>query len=200
MLANNHSGLCQVQVQAGSRRQVVQQRSDMAAQMQRYKEIITTKESRAHVAIARADALKEAEDGGVAIKAPRGNRSQWHANFKIDEFAQTARDVPVVQKDASGAVILRGLLIVGPGQSLADGCKMLLTELQLGPDAAAGGSWELTALAPDGRLLADLRKESASAELLPLLPSEPCYLLVGNCAPPRGTHADEKPQVVFPPP
>ena len=37
-------------------------------------------------------------------------------------------------------------------------------------------------------------------ELLPLLPSEPCYLLVGNCARRRGTHADETPQVVFPPP
>ena len=106
----------------------------------------------------------------------------------------------MVQKDATGATVLRGVLIIGPGQTLADGCKMLLTELQLGPTAANGGYWELSAVAPDGTTLVDLRDQSASAELLPLLPSQVCYLLVGNCAPPRGTHADETPQIVFPPP
>ena len=49
------------------------------------------------MAIARADVLKKAEDQGVIIKAPRGNRSQWHANFKNDEFTPALRDVPVVQ-------------------------------------------------------------------------------------------------------
>jgi hypothetical protein len=37
------------------------------------------------VAEARAVTLKAAEDRGVAIKAPRGNRAQWHTNFQLDE-------------------------------------------------------------------------------------------------------------------
>ena len=95
----------------------------------------------------------------------------------------------------TGATVLRGLLIIGPGQTLADGCKMLLTELQLGP---ADGRWELSVVAPDGTILVDLKNTPSVAELFPLLPPQKCYLLVGNCAPPRGTHADEKPPVVFP--
>ena len=89
-----------------------------------------------HKEVARADALKKAEDGGVTIKAPRGNRSQWHANFKLDEFSPSARDVPVVQAGEGGGLLLRGLLVIGPGYTLADCCKMLLTQLQLGPTGA----------------------------------------------------------------
>ena len=44
--------------------------------------------------------------------------------------------VPVVQKIASGATVLRGMLIMFSGQTHADVCKMLLTELQLGPTSA----------------------------------------------------------------
>ena len=121
-----------------ARRQVVQQRSDIAAQVQAYREIQAMKESRAHVAIARADALKEAEEG-VAIKAPRGNRSQWHSNFKDRRVRARARDIPVVQKDEATGATVPGLLLILPGQTLQDGCKMLLTELQLGPTAAEGG-------------------------------------------------------------
>ena len=64
--------------------------------------------------MARADALKKAENGGVTIKAPRGNRSQWHANFKLDEFNSAARDLTVLQKDADASMRLRGMLVVGP--------------------------------------------------------------------------------------
>jgi hypothetical protein len=77
-LPDGHMGLCQVKVQ-GSRRQAVKERAMVQEQLQRYHEIQTSKEIQAQVAIARADVLKKAEDSGVIIKAPRGNRSQWHA-------------------------------------------------------------------------------------------------------------------------
>ena len=84
--------------------------------------------------LARADTLRKAEDQGVIIKAPRGNKTQWHANFKLDEFVPLVRDVPIVQRDGkSGDVLLRGVLNIGPGHTVADGCKMLLTELQMAP-------------------------------------------------------------------
>ena len=73
----------------------------------------------------------------MIIKAPRGNRSQWHANFKLDEFASSTRDMPVVQVDeTSGDLLIRGCLTLGPGHTLADVCKMLLTELQMAPRGA----------------------------------------------------------------
>ena len=131
-LLNGHAGLCQVRIQ-GSRREAVKERTMMAEQRQRYHEIQNSKEIQAQVAIARAGTLKKAEDQGVIIKAPRGNRSQWHANFKLDEFTPRVRDVPVVQRDATQATLLRGMLVIGPGHTLADVCKMLLTELQMEP-------------------------------------------------------------------
>jgi len=179
-LPDGHMGLCQVKVQ-GSRRQAVKERAMVQEQLQRYHEIQTSKEIQAQVAIARADVLKKAEDSGVIIKAPRGNRSQWHANFKVDEFVAAATDVAVAQRDESGALVLRGALVIGPGHTVADGCKMLFTELQMGPTA---GWWELHAVAPSGEVLADLSHQPPSAELLPLLPKD-SYLLVGNCLPPR---------------
>ena len=166
-------------------------------QLQRYQEIQLSKESRDHVEIARAKSLKKAEDGGVTIKAPRGNRSQWHSNFRLDEFAPCTRDLPVVQKEkaADEHVVLRGLLVVGPGHTLADCCKMLLTELQLGPTS---GWWELSAIDPrDGTVLASYDKTPTSAEMLPLLPSGSFYLLVGNCPPPRCVQVDAPPQTIF---
>ena len=54
----------------------------------------------------------------------RGNRAQWHANFKLDEFDHayySVRDLCVLQEMlGSGERELRGLLIVGKGHSLAD--------------------------------------------------------------------------------
>ena len=50
-----------------------------------------------------------------------------------DEFTPRVRDVPVVQRDATQATLLRGMLVIGPGHTLADVCKMLLTELQMEP-------------------------------------------------------------------
>ena len=148
----------------------------------------------------RADTLKKAEDTGVIIKAPRGNRSQWHANFKLDEFATTTRDVPVVQPDAtSGDVLLRGCLVLGPGHTLADVCKMILTELQMAPTSW----WELRAISPEGRTLAVLHKLPVATELLPCIP-DGAMLLVGRCDPPRfvTNHAGskflrEQPQIVL---
>ena len=100
----------------------------------RYQEIQASKEIQAQVELARADTLRKAEDQGVIIKAPRGNKTQWHANFKLDEFVPLVRDVPIVQRDGkSGDVLLRGVLNIGPGHTVADGCKMLLTELQMAP-------------------------------------------------------------------
>ena len=51
----------------------------------------------------RADALKKAEEAGTAIKAQRGNRAQWHANFKLDEFSSSYRDVDVLLHDLRNA-------------------------------------------------------------------------------------------------
>ena len=68
---------------SGSRRDAVRQRTEMALQEQLWRDIQLSKESRDQVAIARADALKKAEDEGATIRAPRGNRSQWHANFRV---------------------------------------------------------------------------------------------------------------------
>ena len=81
--------------------------------------------------------------------------------------------------------VLRGLLIVQPGHTLADGCKMLLTEHQLCP---VDGYWELAAMSEDGsQLLCDLSSMPPSAELLPRLPRTPFSLLVGRCPPPPWT-------------
>ena len=197
MLPNNHKGLCQVSTEGASRRAVVKQRTDLQAQLQRYQEIQLSKESRDHVAIARADALKKAEDEGVTIKAPRGNRSQWHSNFRLDEFGRSTRDLPVVQRadgDGDGGLVLRGLLVVGPGHTVADCCKMLLTELQLGPSE---GWWQLSAVGKDGTTLVSYEETPPSEEFLPLLPPTPCYLLVGNCAPPRCVQVDAPAQKVI---
>ena len=106
----------------------------LVATTNRYQEIQASKEIQAQVELARADTLRKAEDQGVIIKAPRGNKTQWHANFKLDEFVPLVRDVPIVQRDGkSGDVLLRGVLNIGPGHTVADGCKMLLTELQMAP-------------------------------------------------------------------
>ena len=51
----------------------------------------------------------------MTIKAPRGNRAQWHANFQLDEFAAATREVRVLQPEPStGRLQLRGLLVIGP--------------------------------------------------------------------------------------
>lgn len=113
-------------------------------QQQLYAEIQA--QHRDKLALARAEALKRAEEAGADIKAPRGLTHQWHANFRIDEFAQqgVCRDICVLQPGAAGAngaagaagagaLPLRGMLVLGPGHSIADTRKMLLTELQLRP-------------------------------------------------------------------
>ena len=88
----------------------------------------------------------------------------------------------VLQKsDASGTVDLRGLIVIGPGQTIADICKMLLTELQLCPTR---GWWDLKVASEVGDLLlTNLNSVPPSAELLPLLPPLCCSLVVGNCPP-----------------
>ena len=43
---------------------------------------------------------------------------------------------PVVQKDAAGATLLRGVIVLGPDHTVADMCKMLRTELQMAPTGA----------------------------------------------------------------
>ena len=77
-----------------------------------------------------------AHQAGADIKAPRGNRAQWHANFQLDEFVDTSRDVPVMHESESG-LQLRGMLIIGPGHTLADAYHMLRTELQIEPERGA---------------------------------------------------------------
>ena len=68
---------------------------------------------------------------GAAIKAPRGNKSQWHKAFQLDEFMDAMRTVNVLHEVAGGgAPQLRGMLVLGPGHTRADVYHMLRTELQ----------------------------------------------------------------------
>eukprot|EP00966_Prymnesium_polylepis_P069282 1610004-Prymnesium_polylepis.1 len=96
----------------------------MAKQQQLWHEIQTNRRVAQQVAVARAEALKKIEEEGHAIKQARGNRAQWHANFKLDEFdgpIGAARELCVIQEDiGTGARELRGLLVLGRGHSLAD--------------------------------------------------------------------------------
>ena len=48
----------------------------------RYAEIQKSASSREHLANARAEQLKKAEQAGASIKAPK-RAEQWHANFKV---------------------------------------------------------------------------------------------------------------------
>jgi len=101
---------------------------------------------------------------------------------------RSTRELRVLQPRAGSVegargLELRGLLVLGPGHTLADACKMLLTELQLCP---AAGWWQISAVSHDGTsVLRDLSCVPPFAEVLPLLPSEPCSLLVRNCLPPN---------------
>ena len=91
-------------------------------------------------------------------------------------------------RQASGEVKLRGLLVVFPGYSRADCCKMLLTELQLCPTE---GDVHLSAVSEDGaEVLCNLSGVPPHCELLPRLPTGPCSLLIGNCPPPPWTIGD----------
>lgn len=129
-----------------------------------------------------AAALPAWPQEGAFIKAQRGNRAQWHANFRLDEFVATARDLCVLQEGGpGGAPEARGLLVIGPGHTLADTYKMLLTEHQLCPTS---GTWRLSCVASDGTVLTVLSDAQLDAEVLPLLPEGSCELLVGNCPPP----------------
>ena len=48
------------------------------------------------------------EQAGTEIKAPKGNRAQWHANFTLDEFTFTSRDLCVYQVRLPGACACAG--------------------------------------------------------------------------------------------
>ena len=158
-LPNNHLGLCQIRVE-GTRRSSMKEKAELQNQEQLWQEIKSRKETRDHVDQARADALKRTEQvgsdrpaptpapfpptpspppphplpssqAGAAIKAPRGNKSQWHKAFQLDEFMDAMRTVNVLHEVAGGgAPQLRGMLVLGPGHTRADVYHMLRTELQ----------------------------------------------------------------------
>ena len=112
--------------------------------------------------------------GGADIKAPRGNRAQWHANFQLDEFIDTARDVPVMHECETG-LQLRGMLIIGPGHTLADAYHMLRTELQIEPVREA---YMVTCLTPHDGKRFSFSAYSPQTEVLGLLPPQPCQFLL----------------------
>jgi hypothetical protein len=111
---------------------------------------------------------------GADIKAPRGNRAQWHANFQVDEFIDTARDVPVMHESEAG-LQLRGMLIIGPGHTLADAYHMLRTELQIEPVHEA---YMVTCLTPHDGKRFSFSAYSPQTEVLVLLPPQPCQFLL----------------------
>ena len=111
---------------------------------------------------------------GADIKAPRGNRAQWHAHFQLDEFIDTARDVPVMHECEAG-LQLRGMLIIGPGHTLADAYHMLRTELQIEPEREA---YMVTCLTPHDSKRFSFSAYSPQTEVLGLLPSQPCQFLL----------------------
>jgi hypothetical protein len=185
---------CNVKVAKGSRVQVLKARSELEQQQELYHDIQQKRHVREKVASARANALIRAEQRGASIKAAK-HAEQWHANFRIDEFDSRCRDICVLQppheSSANGAARegaaapaeVRGVLVLGPGHTLADTRKMLLTEFQLRP---ASGSWMLQVVEPSTRaVFTDLTCVATEVEILSLLPPGPCALLVGNCMPPR---------------
>lgn len=111
---------------------------------------------------------------GADIKAPRGNRAQWHANFQLDEFVDTSRDVPVMHESESG-LQLRGMLIIGPGHTLADAYHMLRTELQIEPER---GAYMVTCFTPHDGKRVSFSDYSPQTEVLGLLPPQHCEFLL----------------------
>eukprot|EP00908_Phaeocystis_cordata_P001217 Transcript_11305.p1 GENE.Transcript_11305~~Transcript_11305.p1 ORF type:complete len:652 (+),score=120.80 Transcript_11305:341-2296(+) len=173
MLPNNHLGLCQVRV-AGTRRENMKEKAELQQQEQLWQEIKSSREASAKVAEARAEALLKAEQAGADIKAPRGNRAQWHANFQLDEFVDTSRDVPVMHESESG-LQLRGMLIIGPGHTLADAYHMLRTELQIEPER---GAYMVTCFTPHDGKRVSFSDYSPQTEVLGLLPPQHCEFLL----------------------
>ena len=173
MLLNNHLGLCQVKT-VGSRRENMKEKAELQQQEQLWHEIKSSREASTKVAEARAEALLRTEQSGADIKAPRGNKTQWHANFQVDEFIDTARDVPVMHESEAG-LQLRGLLIIGPGHTLADTYHMLRTELQIEPVSEA---YVVTCLTPHDGKRFSFSAYSPQTEVLGLLPPQPCQFLL----------------------
>jgi hypothetical protein len=111
---------------------------------------------------------------GADIKAPRGNKTQWHANFQVDEFIDTARDVPVIHESEAG-LQLRGMLIIGPGHTLADTYHVLRTELQIEP---VNEAYMVACLTPHDGKRFSFSAYSPQTEVLGLLPPQPCQFLL----------------------
>lgn len=194
MLRNNHNGLCQIQPKVrGSRRASLQERAQMQQQQRLWQEITGKREVTTRLAQARARALREAEKAGTTIVAPKGNLAQWHINFRMDEFSAALREVRVVafpevansgsdsdtiQTRGDDAAMeqtvgeLRGVIVLGFGDSLGDMAHMLRTELGFRRDANIvcftrdnGGSLELSSM-------------PQRLKVLPLLPDGDCELHV----------------------
>jgi len=109
---------------------------------------------------------------GTSIRATRGNRAQWHANFKLDEFSKGWRELHVLHTSGAAEPTLRGMLILGPGHTLADAYHMLRTELQLWKPGCS-----LSLMTKPGGAAVALSDLPPSTDLLPLLPAA-CELLV----------------------
>ena len=198
MLPNNHLGLCQVRV-CGSRREHMKEKAELQQQEQLWQEIKSSREANVKVAEARSEALLKAEQAGTEIKVARGNRAQWHANFQLDEFVDTPRELCVLQEGAAGEQ-LRGMLIIGPGQTIADAYHMLRCELQIQP--TRDSAYEVTCFTPhDGERLS-LSKYSSQTELLGILPAQPCQLLLDQATttvPPAFAEAPVRSELQHPP-
>lgn len=173
-LPDNHLGLCQVRVE-GSRREQMKEKAELQRQEQLWQEIKSSREASVKVAEARSEALLKAEKAGVDIKVARGKCAQWQANFQLDEFIDQAREVCVLQEGAAGAQ-LRGMLIIGPGHTVADAYHMLRCELQIIP--TRDSAYEVTCLTPHDGERISLSNYSPQTELLGILPAQPCQLLL----------------------
>jgi len=186
-LQNNHPGLCQIRAAVrGSRRAGLKEKATHDQQTRLWEEIVSKREVAARLANARADSLREAEKAGTSIVAPRGHKAQWHANFKLDEFSAALRELRVLALPADddgqggGAARepapgsegeLRGMVVVGQGNTLADLAHMLRTELGFRRGA------EVACVSADGTCLR-LSGLPQHLELTRLLPQGACELRV----------------------
>jgi len=174
-LPNNHNGLCQVAV-LGSRRESLKEKSLLVEQEALWHEIKSSRKANAKVALARADNLLKTEQAGAAIRASKGNRAQWHANFKLDEFSSSLRDVCVLLETESGPQ-LQGLLVLGAGHTLADSFHMLRSELQLWH---ASKICTLDCYSPEEDVRTRISDMPPHLQILPLLPTSYCELIVSQ--------------------
>lgn len=77
--------------------------------------------------------------------------------------------------ESDAGLQLRGVLIIGPGHTVADAYHMLRTELQIEPER---GAYVVTCYTPHDGKRTPFSSNSPQSEVLGLLPQQPCQFLL----------------------